>query len=139
MIEIPPGRGTLQNDAGPIGKMKRQIIAQLLEQEDFILLVVQVGQPGVQLPGPLLEAGQPVALHIGWRMPVPIPDLALGEEAITGTLSFNRNPFACRLPWAAIVQVSVGDEHLVWLSPASAAMSQSAKPLKREPPKLRLV
>jgi hypothetical protein len=123
---------------GPLGKLKRQIISQLLGEEDHILIVVDPGVDGVKLPSDLLTRGEPVALHIGYRMVIPIPDLQLDDAGVTGTLSFNRTPFPCMLPWACLVQVSVRDEHLVWLLPTSAPPEGEADPAE-DRPKLRLV
>jgi hypothetical protein len=122
---------------GPLGKLKRQIVSQLLGEEDHILIVINPGVDGVKLPAELLAGGEPVALHIGYRMVIPIPDLQLDDAGVAGTLSFNRTPFPCVLPWASLVQVSVRDEHLVWLQPASAPGAEPGPPEDR--PKLRLV
>jgi len=102
---------------GSIAELKRMAIEQLLEQEPFMLVVVNPLTPGVQLPDYLVDASQPVPLHIGLRMAVEIPDLRIDDEGITGTLSFNRLPFHCVLPWPCLMQVSVDDEHLVWVVP----------------------
>jgi hypothetical protein len=104
---------------GPITKLKQQIVSQLLGELDYVLLVVDPRCPGVALPAEVVACGQPVGLHIGFRVAIPIPDLQLTDHGITGTLSFNRAPFHCALPWASVVQVSAGDEHLLWLTPPS--------------------
>lgn len=124
---------------GPLSTLKPVIINQLLDQFDYILVVVNSKSPDVVLPPALMADGQPVGLHVGWRMAVPIPDLSIDENGITGTLSFNRNPFFCRLPWPAVVQVSVGEEHLVWIAPpAEAATPTPPEPIKKRP-QLRVV
>ena len=104
---------------GPISKLKQQIVSQLLRELDYVLLVVDPRCPGVTLPAEVIEQGQPVGLHIGFRVAIPIPDLQLTEVGITCTLSFNRTPFHCVLPWTSVVQVSAADEHLLWLAPPS--------------------
>ena len=120
---------------GPITKLKQQIVSQLLGELDYVLLVVDPRSPGVTLPAEIVEAGQPVGLHIGFQVAIPIPDLQLDEHGIMGTLSFNRIPFHCALPWASVVQVSVGDEHLLWLAPPSTG----DEPEPKSRCKLRLV
>jgi hypothetical protein len=126
---------------GPISKLKHSVVASLLDQEDFILVVVNPACPGVHLPEELMQMDKPVGLHVGFRMTEPIPDLTLNPDGITATLSFNRTLFRCSLPWASIVQISAGDEHLIWLSPTSTLEPRSGpgKPAKEERPKLRLV
>lgn len=129
---------------GSVADLKRHVIEQLLEREAFFLLVIDSSYPGVGLPEHLLEGGQPVGINIGLRLAVPIPDLEFDDGGIHGTLSFNRSPFHCTFPWPSIVQLSVEDEHLVWVlprreepAPVTGDDEQSAAEDKR--PKLRLV
>jgi hypothetical protein len=61
-------------------------------------------------------AGQSqLVLQVGLNMAIPIPDLKLDDTGITCTLSFNRAPFWCRLPWSAIYAL-VGEDGrgMVW-------------------------
>ena len=44
-------------------------------------------------------------LQFGYEMRVPILDLEVDDEAISGTLSFNRRPFWCRIPWNAVFAI----------------------------------
>lgn len=54
--------------------------------------------------------GQPqLVLQVGLNMAIPIPDLAVDEDGISCTLSFNRAPFWCRLPWSAVYAL-VGED-----------------------------
>jgi hypothetical protein len=48
-------------------------------------------------------------------MPVPIRDLRVDETGVFGTLSFNRAPFTCMVPWHAVFAL-VGDDGrgMVW-------------------------
>jgi hypothetical protein len=48
-------------------------------------------------------------------MTVPIPDLVIDDDGISATLSFNRTPFLCRVPWTAVFAL-VGPDKLgkVW-------------------------
>ncbi len=56
-----------------------------------------------------------LVLQIGLNMPVPIPDLRLDEEGLACTLSFNRSPFYCVVPWLSVFAM-VGDDGrgMVW-------------------------
>jgi len=48
-------------------------------------------------------AGQPqLVLQVGLNMAIPIPDLKLDDACISCTLSFNRQPFWCKIPWTAV-------------------------------------
>lgn len=56
-----------------------------------------------------------LVLQVGLNMAVPIPDLDVGDEALSCTLSFNRRPEFCRIPWDAIYGL-VGDDGrgMIW-------------------------
>jgi hypothetical protein len=100
-----------------LANLKRLVVSRLLQDEDFILLVVRPGVAGVELPGPLMEARQPIGIHIGYRMTIPVPDLELDDRGVSATLSFDRAPFRCFLPWDAVEQIVVDEERLIWLGP----------------------
>src|SRR4051812_18126929 len=54
--------------------------------------------------------GQPqLVLQVGLNMAIPIPDLKVDDDGVSCTLSFNRAPFFCRLPWSAIYAL-VGED-----------------------------
>ena len=82
---------------GSIAALKRLAVEQLLSREDYVLLVINPLIAGVSLPKPLLEARQPVPIHIGYNMVIPVPDLTIDDHGISGTLSFDRSPFSCCL------------------------------------------
>lgn len=128
---------------GSISRIKRQVILQLLEDEDFILMLVHPQAPGVKLPDELMEATQPVGINIGWNMAIPCPDLKLGEEKISCTLSFNRTPFYCEFPWHSVMQVSVEDEHMIWIEsppePVEAEPEEAQESSSGKRPQLKLV
>ena len=127
---------------GSIAELKKNVIDRLLVDEDFFLVVVDPRYPGVRLPDYLAQSEQPVGLSIGLRMVIPIPDLKVDEAGIQGTLSFSRTPFHCVIPWAAMVQVSSNEEHLVWVVPPERRRDET-KPKEMEKPngkpRLRLV
>jgi hypothetical protein len=56
-----------------------------------------------------------LVLQIGLSMPVPIRDLRVDDAGVFGTLSFNRAPFTCLVPWHAVFAL-VGDDGrgMVW-------------------------
>jgi len=126
-------------DMGSIARLKRQAVQWLLQEEDFFLVVVNPGAEGVELPAALIEAGQPVGLNIGLRMAVPIPDLIVDEQGISATLSFDRTPHHCTLPWPAVLQLSAGLEHLVWVEPEPEEEPPAPGPQRGGRPRLKLV
>jgi hypothetical protein len=56
---------------------------------------------GVSVPLHLRKQPE-LVLQVGLNMAVAIPDLQVEDEGIVCTLSFNRRPWYCRLPWEAI-------------------------------------
>lgn len=43
-----------------------------------------------------------LVLTIGYGLAVPIPDLTVNMDGVSGTLSFSRRPFYCYIPWSAV-------------------------------------
>lgn len=124
---------------GSLKRIKRLAVEQLLEHEDYFLIVVDPTRPGVVLPEHLVVARQPVGLHIGRGLALPIPDLELDDDGLRGTLSFDRSPCHCTVPWPSLVQVSVDGEHLIWLSRDDGEHAPPPSPPRRDRPKLRVL
>ena len=126
---------------GAIGSTKSLVLKHLLDAEDFVLIVVDPRVGGVKLPENLLKAGQPVGINIGWRMAIPVPDLRIDDDGIVGTLSFKRSPFLCAFPWPSVIQVTAGDEHIVWVvkAPPEKQKDSGSPAAKKKPTHLRLV
>lgn len=55
----------------------------------------------VRVPEHLRRQPQ-LVLQVGLDMPVAIPDLRVTSEGVSATLSFQRTPFACWVPWSAV-------------------------------------
>jgi hypothetical protein len=51
---------------------------------------------------PWLKKQPQLLLEIGLNMPVPVRDLRVDDDGMSCTLSFNRAPFFCVLPWSSI-------------------------------------
>jgi hypothetical protein len=79
---------------------KREFALALL-QESSVFIHLDPRREGTIVPGWLKRQPQ-LVLQVGLNMAVRIPDLDVGEQAICCTLSFNRSPFFCRVPWSAI-------------------------------------
>lgn len=56
---------------------------------------------GVAVP-PWFRNQPQLVLQVGLDMAVPIVDLKIDSEGVRGTLSFNRSPWFCSVPWAAV-------------------------------------
>ena len=55
---------------------------------------------GVIVPKWFLKQAE-LVLRVGHSLSPPIPDLLVTDEAVSCTLSFNRSPFWCKMPWNA--------------------------------------
>ncbi len=98
---------------GPPLPSKKEVVLALLERVS-VFLHIDARRTGVVVP-PHLKANSQLVLHIGLNMAVPIPDLDVGEEGISCTLSFKGARFLCILPWPTIFAM-VGDDGraMVW-------------------------
>lgn len=114
---------------------KKDVALALLERSQ-VFIHLDPRQKGVVVPPHFRKQAQ-LVLQIGLEMPIPIPDLEIDDAGIGCTLSFNRAPFHCSLPWGSIFAL-VGDDGrgMVWpddVPPevSSQAQARSAPPSKR--------
>jgi stringent starvation protein B len=92
---------------------KKEVALALLERSSVHVHLDPRGD-GVMVPVWFKKQPQ-LVLQIGLNMPVPIPDLRLDDEGLSCTLSFNRSPFYCVVPWPSVFAM-VGDDGrgMVW-------------------------
>lgn len=92
---------------------KKDIALALLESTS---LFIHLDPRKADVAVPQWFKAQPqLVLQVGLNMAVPIPDLDVDDDGITCTLSFNRSPHWCKLPWSAIYAL-VGEDGraMVW-------------------------
>jgi len=87
---------------------------------------------------PLWFKKQPqLVLQVGLNMAVPIPDLHVDDEGLSCTLSFNRAPFFCLIPWPAVFAlVGENGQAMVWAEDVPAEVAAQAQ-AQRAPEKPR--
>src|SRR6476619_6386801 len=92
---------------------KKEVALALLERSNVDVYLAPRAR-GVVVP-PQFRKEPRLILKIGLNMPVPIPDLRLDEESMSCTLSFNRSPFYCVVPWSSVFAM-VGEDGrgMVW-------------------------
>jgi stringent starvation protein B len=92
---------------------KKEVALALLERSN-VDVYLDPRAKGVVVP-PQFRKEPRLILKIGLNMPVPIPDLRLDDESLSCTLSFNRSPFYCVVPWPSVFAM-VGDDGrgMVW-------------------------
>jgi stringent starvation protein B len=80
-------------------------------------------------------------LQVGLNMALAIPDLRVDDDCVSGTLSFNRSPFWCRIPWGAVFAL-VGENGRGMIWPADVPSEVAAQMTQVQPakePRLRAV
>lgn len=115
---------------------KKEQFKKLLERGNvFVHLDPRVH--GVVVPAGHAQKPQ-LVLHLGLNFAVPIPDLTVDERGIRCTLSFQRTPFFCDLPWKAIYAM-VAEDGQVTLWPTELPPELVPKPaaVRRAPPTSR--
>lgn len=80
---------------------RKKDVAMALLQGPSVFIHLDPRKPEVVVP-PYFKKQPQLVLQVGLNMAISIPDLKVDDEGVTCTLSFNRRPFWCRLPWTAI-------------------------------------
>ena len=108
---------------------KREFALSLLSECASAFVHLDPRRPGVLVPLQFQKQPQ-LVLQVGYGMPVPIPDLQVEEDGIACTLSFNRRPHYCFIPWGAVYAL-IGENRraLVWPQdvPAEVVAQQSSR------------
>jgi stringent starvation protein B len=112
---------------------KKDVALALLERAS-VFIHLDPRDATVQVPSWFKRQPQ-LVLQVGLNMLVRIPDLEVGEDAISCTLSFNRAPHYCYVPWRAVYAL-VGEDGrgMVWpedIPPEVAAQTQTLSPKPR--------
>lgn len=117
---------------------RKQAVALDLLERTSVFVHLDPRRPGVVVPPGFLKQPQ-LVLQIGLNMAISIPDLDVADEGISCTLSFNKRPHFCRLPWSAIYAL-IGEQGggMVWpedvppevVSQQRAAAKKETKPRK---------
>src|SRR5688572_13297359 len=124
---------------------KKDVALALLESST-VFVHLDPRADGVTVP-PWFKKQPQLVLQIGLNMPVPILDLSLDGDGVSCTLSFNRSPQFCNVPWKAIYAL-VGEDGrgMVWpddVPPEVAAQTRvaggEAKTKKKKKAHLRAV
>ena len=76
--------------------------------EGWVSVHLDARRTGVDVPAEL-AGNRHLVLQYGRDMPIPIPDLEVGEEGVSATLSFSRLPHRTYVPWSAIYIVTCDD------------------------------
>ena len=119
---------------------KKDVVIELLEHAT-VFVHLDPRAEAVRVP-PWFKRQPQLVLQIGLNMQVPIPDLEVDDEGLSCTLSFNRSPFLCVIPWSSVFAL-VDDRRqgMVWpddvppelkVAPAPEAAPAAALPAAKE-------
>ncbi len=119
-------------------------VAMLLLQGPSLFIHLDPRKPQVVVPAWFKKQPQ-LILQVGLNLANPIPDLNVDDEGISGTLSFSRSPFWCRVPWTSVYAL-VGEDGrgMLWPNdvPSEVAAQlhvRGASPPPQQQPRLRAV
>ncbi len=118
------------------GSPPKKDVARALLLRGSLFVYLDPRRDGVRVPAWFGQQAQ-LVLQVGLDLPLPIPDLRVDDAGVYGTLSFNRAPFTCVVPWDAVFAL-MGDDGkgFVWaedMPPEVAAeVDQAARRESRE-------
>lgn len=92
---------------GPKEDKVRVAFLKMLKKFPLVSIGVDTTHLEVVIPKHLLGVGD-IELQYGLNLANPIPDLDVGYDGISATLSFNRIPFKTFIPWAAVKWMKAG-------------------------------
>jgi stringent starvation protein B len=92
---------------------KKDVALALLEQATVYVHLDPRGE-AVRVP-PHFKRQPQLVLQVGLNMPVPIKDLQVDDDGVSCTLSFNRSPHFCVIPWTSVFAlVGENGRGMVW-------------------------
>ncbi len=115
---------------------KRDVALALLDRAS-VFIHFDPRSEEVMVPSWLKKQAQ-LVLQVGRNMAVRIPDLEVEEEAVACTLSFNRSPHYCYVPWR-FVYALVGEDGRGMVWPDDIPPEVSAASLAQSGPRLRSI
>ncbi len=111
----------------------KQAISLAFLEETSVFLHLDPRRTGVSVPVSFTKQPQ-LVLQVGLNMPVPIRDLALDDAGVTCTLSFNRTPHYCVIPWTAIFAiVAENGRGMVWPDDVPPEVAAQLGPAGQKP------
>ncbi len=94
---------------------KHELMLKLLEHGS-VFMHLDPRREGVIVPLHFRSQSQ-LVLQIGLNFPIPIRDLEIDADGVRCTLSFNRQPFYCIVPWSGVYAL-VGEDGQVTVWPS---------------------
>jgi hypothetical protein len=111
---------------------KKEVMLALLDRAEA-RVHLDARHADVQLPE-RFRAEPHLRLDYGYGFQPPIPDLAVDDDGISATLSFNRQPFRTFVPWAAVYLIADFDGNgAVWQEDIPGDLKLDAPPPSAAP------
>lgn len=116
---------------------KKDVLDELLARGSARIFL-DPRRPGVIVPKSFANQAE-LVLRVGYSLKPAIVDLHVDDDAVSCTLSFNRTPCWCKLPWSAVFAVvsDVGSRGVVW--PDDVPMESQLLKVTPSKPKLASV
>lgn len=89
-------------------QLSKRKMAEALLASQAIYLHLDARRQGLTVPD-YLRRRKHLVLEVGHHMAVPIPDLKVDADGISGTLSFKHQPFRCIIPWDTIYALATDE------------------------------
>jgi stringent starvation protein B len=117
---------------------KRELVERLIG-DGPVLVHLDPRRDGVSVPT-RLACGPRLVLRFGYDLKPPIHDLEIGDDGLSGSLTFGGVPHHCLLPWDSVFAVVAEDtgKGMVWAEDVPAevvAEMRDDDPDKKEPAK----
>ena len=112
---------------------KKDVMLALLERSS-VFIHLDPRREDVRVP-PWFKKQPQLVLQVGLNMAVRIPDLDVGEDAVSCTLSFSRSPFFCYIPWNSVFALVAEDGKAgIWPNdiPPEVAAQQAERAQKEQ-------
>jgi stringent starvation protein B len=112
------------NDASMLPP-KREVALALVQTATSVFIHLDPRPADVNVPS-WFKSQPELVLQVGLNLVPAIVDLDIGQDALSATLSFNRRPEHCRIPWSAIWGL-VGDDGRGMIWPESVPPEVAAR------------
>src|SRR4051794_18364195 len=126
-LRFRPGRTSNGGPMQPTRLPRKKDVALELLEHATVFVHLDPRAEAVRVP-PWFKRQPQLVLQVGLNMAVPIPDLEVDDEGLSCTLSFNRSPFLCVIPWSSVFAL-VDDRRqgMVWPDDVPPELNQQAQ------------
>jgi stringent starvation protein B len=116
-------------DLGPERPEKLRMFARFIDQ-GMTMISLDARRDGVRVPHHL--AGE-LMLNLNFSLRFGIDDFAYDDDGVRASLTFNKVPFFCEIPWSAVYQMTstVNADRMMWPDSLPAELADLVPPQVR--------